>query len=87
MYVVHALWLREPGVQESVRNASARNAVSKLAVWAEDSTRPPAPPRRPGRAPRVRPHPFAASPEELVNMLGRHADTAPGATVNVPSSA
>ncbi|WJK37012.1 DEAD/DEAH box helicase [Solwaraspora sp. WMMA2065] len=41
----------------------------RLAVWAEDSTLPSAPPRRPGRPPRRRPHPFAAGHEALVAAL------------------
>ena len=42
----------------------------RLAVWAEDSTRPTQVPRRPGRAPRERPHPFAAEPAALSALLG-----------------
>ncbi|WJK43550.1 DEAD/DEAH box helicase [Solwaraspora sp. WMMA2056] len=41
----------------------------RLAVWAEDSTLPAAPPRRPGRPPRRRPHPFAAGHEALTAVL------------------
>ncbi|ROO61544.1 non-specific serine/threonine protein kinase [Micromonospora sp. Llam0] len=41
----------------------------RLAVWAEDSALPSAPPRRPGRPPRRRPHPFAAGHETLVAAL------------------
>jgi len=43
--------------------------AGRLAVWAEDSTLPSAPPRRPGRPPRRRPHPFAAGHETLVAAL------------------
>ncbi|SCL62700.1 non-specific serine/threonine protein kinase [Micromonospora eburnea] len=54
MLVIHGLWLSGVG----------------LAVWAEDSTRPPRAPRRPGRAPRERPHPFAADRVSLAAALG-----------------
>ncbi|GHJ06408.1 hypothetical protein TPA0907_07750 [Micromonospora humidisoli] len=56
MLVVHGVWLVGAG----------------LAVWAEDSTRPTRVPRRPGRAPRERPHPFAADPGTLTALLGDH---------------
>ncbi|MBW4702527.1 DEAD/DEAH box helicase [Micromonospora sp. RL09-050-HVF-A] len=59
MLVVHGVWLVGAG----------------LAVWAEDSTRPTQVPRRPGRAPRERPHPFAAEPAALCALFGdRPAD-------------
>ncbi|MEU1889104.1 DEAD/DEAH box helicase [Micromonospora sp. WMMD987] len=54
MLVVHGSWLVGAG----------------LAIWAEDSTRPTQVPRRPGRAPRERPHPFAAGPGMLGALLG-----------------
>ncbi|MEU2611901.1 DEAD/DEAH box helicase [Micromonospora sp. NPDC007271] len=54
MLVVHGLWLPGAG----------------LAVWAEDSTRPSRAPRRPGRPPRERPHPFAADHPRLAAVLG-----------------
>ncbi|MFI9644460.1 SNF2-related protein [Micromonospora sp. NPDC051925] len=54
MLVVHGSWLHGAG----------------LAVWAEDSTRSAPAPRRPGRAPRERPHPFAAEPAALSALLG-----------------
>ncbi|MEU5721520.1 DEAD/DEAH box helicase [Micromonospora sp. NPDC047738] len=54
MLVIHGLWLSGVG----------------LAVWAEDSTRPARAPRRPGRAPRERPHPFAADHATLAAALG-----------------
>jgi len=52
--VIHGLWLSGVG----------------LAVWAEDSTRPSRAPRRPGRPPRERPHPFAADHGSLAAALG-----------------
>ncbi|MFF5217544.1 SNF2-related protein [Micromonospora sp. NPDC000442] len=58
MLVVHGMWL--PG--------------RALAVWAEDSTLPPHAPRRPGRAPRARPHPFAAAHATLVALLADAAE-------------
>ncbi len=60
MLVVHGMWLPGRGV----------------AVWAEDSTRPPHAPRRPGRAPRERPHPFAAEHPTLVAVLAEAAEPA-----------
>ncbi|SCF43998.1 non-specific serine/threonine protein kinase [Micromonospora mirobrigensis] len=53
MLVIHGVWLVGVG----------------LAVWAEESSRPSAAPRRPGRAPRERPHPFAVDPGELAAVL------------------
>lgn len=60
MLVVHGLWL----------------AGGRLALWAEDSTLPAQPPRRPGRAPRERPHPFAAAHATLIEALGEAASKA-----------
>ncbi|MFG1955488.1 SNF2-related protein [Micromonospora sp. NPDC048830] len=53
MLVIHGAWLPGAG----------------LAVWAEDSALPPRAPRRPGRAPRERPHPFAADRATLAGAL------------------
>ncbi|MEU1812401.1 DEAD/DEAH box helicase [Micromonospora aurantiaca (nom. illeg.)] len=63
MLVIHGLWL--PGVG--------------LALWAEDSTLPARAPRRPGRAPRERPHPFAAGHATLAAAL----DGLPGEPISV----
>lgn len=55
---------------------------SGLAIWAEDSTSPPRAPRRAGRAPRERPHPFAAGHPVLAAALAEVAEpTAPGAAL------
>ncbi|MDO3686855.1 DEAD/DEAH box helicase [Micromonospora sp. C28ISP2-4] len=54
MLVIHGLWLPGAG----------------LALWAEDSTLPARAPRRPGRVPRERPHPFAAGHATLAAALG-----------------
>jgi SNF2 family DNA or RNA helicase len=56
--VIHGLWLSGDG----------------LAVWAEDSGAPARAPRRPGRAPRERPHPFAADHAALAAALGDAAE-------------
>nr|WP_204342602.1 DEAD/DEAH box helicase [Micromonospora terminaliae] len=61
--VIHGLWLSGRG----------------LAVWAEDSWLPADAPRRPGRAPRERPHPFAAGHAALATAL----DGPPGAPAAV----
>ncbi|WSG08438.1 SNF2-related protein [Micromonospora sp. NBC_01739] len=58
MLVVHGMWLPGRG----------------LAVWGEDSTLAPRAPRRPGRAPRERPHPFAAAHPTLVAVSGEVAE-------------
>ncbi|MEU5944509.1 DEAD/DEAH box helicase [Micromonospora sp. NPDC047465] len=60
MLVVHGVWRWGVG----------------LAVWAEDSTLPARAPRRPGRAPRERPHPFAAGHPALAAALAEAADPA-----------
>ncbi|MEH0828818.1 MULTISPECIES: DEAD/DEAH box helicase [unclassified Micromonospora] len=54
MLVIHGMWLPGAG----------------LALWAEDSTLPARAPRRPGRVPRERPHPFAAGHATLAAALG-----------------
>lgn len=54
MLVIHGLWLVGAG----------------LALWAEDTALPARAPRRPGRAPRERPHPFAADHVALAAALG-----------------
>jgi non-specific serine/threonine protein kinase len=41
----------------------------RLGIWGEDSSAPAAPPRKPGRKPRVQAHPFAAAHEDLVAVL------------------
>ncbi|WP_431943864.1 SNF2-related protein [Micromonospora marina] len=63
MLVIHGLWLPGAG----------------LALWAEDSTLPARAPRRPGRVPRERPHPFAAGHATLAAAL----DGVPGEPVSV----
>ncbi len=57
MFVLHATWL-------------CNEAPGRLCLWAEDSTRPAVPPRRPGRPPRVRLHPFAATHDDVVTLAG-----------------
>ncbi|MGC1215510.1 MAG: ATP-dependent helicase, partial [Micromonospora sp.] len=54
MLVIHGVWLSGVG----------------LAVWAEDTALLARAPRRPGRAPRERPHPFAADHATLAAVLG-----------------
>ncbi|MFJ8832387.1 SNF2-related protein [Micromonospora aurantiaca] len=63
MLVIHGLWLPGAG----------------LALWAEDSTLPAYAPRRPGRVPRERPHPFAADHATLAVAL----DGVPGEPISV----
>ncbi|MFI7307072.1 SNF2-related protein [Micromonospora aurantiaca] len=63
MLVIHGLWLPGAG----------------LALWAEDSTLPARAPRRPGRVPRERPHPFAAGHATLAAAL----DGPPGEPISV----
>ncbi|QLQ37197.1 DEAD/DEAH box helicase [Micromonospora robiginosa] len=63
MLVIHGLWLPGAG----------------LALWAENGTLPARAPRRPGRAPRERPHPFAADHAALAAALG----PTPGQPVSV----
>jgi len=65
VFVVHAAWL----------------AAGCVAVWAEDSSAPLAPLRRPGRRPRRQPHPFAAPHEVLADVLVEHAAKAVTGTV------
>ncbi|GAB3068587.1 DEAD/DEAH box helicase [Micromonospora schwarzwaldensis] len=63
MLVIHGLWLPGAG----------------LALWAEDGTLPTVARRRPGRAPRERPHPFAADHATLAAAL----DGFPGEPISV----
>ncbi|MEE6262218.1 SNF2-related protein [Plantactinospora sonchi] len=65
MLVVHGVW----------------RGGGRLALWAEDSSRPARPPRRPGRAPRERPHPFAVGHPGLAEALGELAAKAATGTV------
>lgn len=58
MLVVHGVWRCGVG----------------LVVWAEDSTLPVHASRRPGRAPRERPHPFAADHATLAAALAASAE-------------
>ncbi|MCZ7379154.1 DEAD/DEAH box helicase [Micromonospora sp. WMMC250] len=76
MLVIHGLW--SPG----------DGPTGGLAVWAEDSSAPPAQ-TRPGRPPRERPHPFAAGHADLVAVLADAAEPAhPGtALVTLPTRA
>lgn len=60
MSVVHACWLRD----------LAGKPGGRLGLWAEDSSAPARATRRPGRAPKVRSHPFAANHDRLVELLG-----------------
>ncbi|OZV84788.1 ATP-dependent helicase [Micromonospora echinospora] len=60
MLLIHGVWLVGVG----------------LALWAEESTGPSRPPRRAGRPPRERPHPFAADHAALAAALGPAAASA-----------
>ncbi|MEH0842196.1 DEAD/DEAH box helicase [Micromonospora sp. CPCC 205711] len=71
MLVIHGVWLVGAG----------------LAVWAEDSALPPGAPRRPGRAPRERPHPFAADPATLTAALGDVPAEADTVVLRLPTRA
>ncbi|MET7751868.1 DEAD/DEAH box helicase [Micromonospora sp. NPDC005367] len=64
MLVIHGSWL--PGTP----------GEPSLAVWGEQSALPPAAPRRPGRPPRERPHPFAADHPALAAALAEVAEPA-----------
>ena len=65
MFVIHAAWL----------------GSGRLALWAEDSSGPVVPVRRPGRRARSQPHPFAASSDSLTALLGERAIKAASGTV------
>ncbi|WP_262282268.1 DEAD/DEAH box helicase [Micromonospora sp. MA102] len=71
MLVIHGLWLSGRG----------------LALWAEDSTRPARAPRRPGRAPRERPHPFAADHATLAAALGGPPNAPASVLLDLPTRA
>src|SRR5690348_16425213 len=53
VFVLHACW----------RRGADPSQPGSLAVWGEDSSAPAHAPRKPGRAPRLQPHPFAAAHE------------------------
>jgi SNF2-related domain/SNF2 Helicase protein/Helicase conserved C-terminal domain len=79
VFVVHACWLRGGSLFEPGR----------LGVWGEDSSGPATPPRRPGRRPRVQPHPFAAAHDDLIaafGAVGRKATTST-LTLTLPTRA
>ncbi|MFI6329291.1 SNF2-related protein [Micromonospora chersina] len=71
MLVIHGLWLPGRG----------------LAVWAEDSSLPARAPRRPGRAPRERQHPFAADHAALAAALGGPPGTPASVLLDLPTRA
>ncbi|SCG48883.1 DEAD/DEAH box helicase [Micromonospora coxensis] len=71
MLVIHGVWLVGAG----------------LAVWAEDSALPARAPRRPGRAPRERPHPFAADHATLAAALGDLPAVAGSLPLTLPTRA
>ncbi|RZU77410.1 non-specific serine/threonine protein kinase [Micromonospora kangleipakensis] len=71
MQVIHGVWLSGVG----------------LAVWAEDTTLPARAPRRPGRAPRERPHPFAAGHATLAGALGDLPARASSVLLSLPTRA
>jgi non-specific serine/threonine protein kinase len=62
--VIHGVWL----------------VGGRFALWGEDSTLPTHSPRRPGRPPRERPHPFAAGHAALAEVLGEAAAKASTST-------
>ena len=72
MFVVHALWQRDP-----------ERGSGRLALWAEDSSLE-LPARRPGRAPKVQVHPFAATHDDLAE-LGLTGGKPTTATVTLPA--
>jgi non-specific serine/threonine protein kinase len=63
--VLHGLW----------------RGADRLCLWAEDSARPAHPPRRPGRAPRQRPHPYAVPHDDVPEALSELAAKAAGVSV------
>jgi hypothetical protein len=75
VFVVHACWLGLSTLR-----------LGGLGIWGEDSSAPTTPPRRPGRAPRIQPHPYAVTHAELIALLppdawrraGRFARTGQG---------
>lgn len=77
MLVWHGLWLPAPDTA----------AHGRLAIWAEDSSKPAFSPRRPGRPPRTRPHPFAADLETLRANYDSADATAAAAVLRLPTRA
>ena len=77
VFVLHACWLID----------TATPQPGRLALWAEDSSAPTTPPRRPGRRPRVQAHPYAAAGETLRTLLPPPAVAAPlgTATLTLPT--
>ncbi len=70
MLAVHSMWTPQ----------------ERLAVWAEDSSGSPLPLRRRGRAPRVREHPFAATEESLLALLGDVPATGATLVLDLPTA-
>ena len=77
MFVLHACWLWDPSASEPGR----------LGLWAEDSSGPERSAGRPGRPPRVRPHPYAAGPVDVAALLPASAakTTTGTATLTLPT--
>lgn len=60
LFVVHGCWLRTGAAAEPGR----------LNIRGDDAAAPATPPPRPGRRPRVRPHPYAVEPDGLIDAGG-----------------
>ena len=73
VFVVHACWL--PG--------GSGLEPGRLGMWGEDSSAPATLPRKPGRRPRVRPHPFAAAHGDLIAALPAAGAKATTSTVTL----
>jgi superfamily II DNA or RNA helicase len=74
LFVLHALWQREPDTA----------VPGRLALWAEDSS-VSVHARRAGRAPRVQAHPFAAPHDQLAELLRAPASKLTVATITLPA--
>jgi non-specific serine/threonine protein kinase len=74
MYVLHACWL--PG---------KTTGRGRLALWGEDSSKPSAPPKRRGRAPKVQDHPYALGPAELAELQPALKSTSGAVNLTLPT--
>lgn len=81
MLVLHACWRGEAIDGATVATGAA--TVGRVGIWAEDSTSPAEARRRPGRIPKVRPHPFAAAADALHTALALGAGDATVSTATL----
>jgi hypothetical protein len=73
------------GAQVIVLHGWWSSAEGGLVLWAEGSSLPAEPPRRPGRRPRIQDHPFAVPADEIAAALGLEGARRRSAVLMLPT--